>query len=128
MDFLKVLVAFVVKKSQKYFIKQQKHLSDVNGHIEEMYTNHTIVRAFNGQKQATEKFEEYNEKLYESAWKSQFLSGLMPPTMNFVGNLGYVAVCIMGAYYASMGIITVGNIQSFWRAENGRSDFLQRVP
>lgn len=108
-----VLVAFVVKKSQKYFIKQQKHLSDVNGHIEEMYTNHTIVRAFNGQKQATEKFEEYNEKLYESAWKSQFLSGLMPPTMNFVGNLGYVAVCIMGAYYASMGIITVGNIQSF---------------
>ena len=108
-----VLVAFVVKKSQKYFIKQQKHLSDVNGHIEEMYTNHTIVRAFNGQKQATEKFEEYNEKLYESAWKSQFLSGLMPPTMNFVGNLGYVAVCIMGAYYASIGIITVGNIQSF---------------
>ncbi|MBQ9298585.1 MAG: ABC transporter ATP-binding protein [Clostridia bacterium] len=108
-----ILVAFVVKKSQKYFIKQQKHLSDVNGHIEEMYTNHTIVRAFNGQKQATEKFEQYNEKLYESAWKSQFLSGLMPPTMNFVGNLGYVAVCIMGAYYASIGIITVGNIQSF---------------
>ena len=108
-----VLVALVVNKSQKYFIKQQKHLSDVNGHIEEMYTNHTIVRAFNGQKQATEKFEEYNEKLYESAWKSQFLSGLMPPIMNFVGNLGYVAVCIMGGYYATQGVITVGNIQSF---------------
>ncbi len=108
-----ILVALVVKKSQKYFIKQQKHLSDVNGHIEEMYTNHTIVRAFNGQKQATEKFEVFNEQLYESAWKSQFLSGLMPPIMNFVGNLGYVAVCIMGGYFATQGVITVGNIQSF---------------
>lgn len=108
-----LLVAGVVKKSQKYFIKQQEYLGNVNGHIEEMYTNHTIVRAFNGQQAATEKFEEYNKNLYNAGWKSQFLSGLMPPIMNFVSNLGYVVVCIMGGYYASNGIITVGNIQSF---------------
>lgn len=107
------LVAGVVKKSQKYFVKQQEYLGNVNGHIEEMYTNHTIVRAFNGQKQATDKFDEYNQNLYEAGWKSQFLSGLMPPIMNFVGNLGYVIVSIMGGYYASTGAITVGNIQSF---------------
>ena len=108
-----LLIAGVVKKSQKYFVKQQEYLGNVNGHIEEMYTNHTIVRAFNGQKQANEKFEEYNQKLYDAGWKSQFLSGLMPPIMNFVGNLGYVIVSILGGYYASNGIITVGNIQSF---------------
>ena len=107
------LIAGVVKKSQKYFVKQQEYLGNVNGHIEEMYTNHTIVRAFNGQKQATEKFDEYNKNLYDAGWKSQFLSGLMPPIMNFVGNLGYVIVSIMGGYYASTGAITVGNIQSF---------------
>lgn len=107
------LVAGVVKKSQKYYIKQQEYLGNVNGHIEEMYTNHTIVRAFNGQKSETEKFEHYNQNLYNAGWKSQFLSGLMPPIMNFVSNLGYVAVCIMGGYYASNGTITVGNIQSF---------------
>ena len=107
------LIAGVVKKSQKYFVKQQEYLGNVNGHIEEMYTNHTIVRAFNGQKQAVEKFDEYNQNLYEAGWKSQFLSGLMPPIMNFVGNLGYVIVSIMGGYYASTGAITVGNIQSF---------------
>ena len=107
------LIAGVVKKSQKYFVKQQEYLGNVNGHIEEMYTNHTIVRAFNGQKQAVEQFDEYNQNLYEAGWKSQFLSGLMPPIMNFVGNLGYVIVSIMGGYYASTGAITVGNIQSF---------------
>lgn len=107
------LITRVVKKSQKYFIKQQEYLGNVNGHIEEMYTNHTIVRAFNGQKASTEQFEEYNKNLYNAGWKSQFLSGLMPPIMNFVSNLGYVVVCIMGGYYASSGTITVGNIQSF---------------
>lgn len=107
------LISGVVKKSQKYFIKQQEYLGNVNGHIEEMYTNHTIVRAFNGQKASTEQFEEYNKNLYNAGWKSQFLSGLMPPIMNFVSNLGYVVVCIMGGYYASTGTITVGNIQSF---------------
>ena len=107
------LITGVVKKSQKYFIKQQEYLGNVNGHIEEMYTNHTIVRAFNGQKSSTEQFEEYNKNLYNAGWKSQFLSGLMPPIMNFVSNLGYVIVCIMGGYYASSGTITVGNIQSF---------------
>ena len=107
------LITGVVKKSQQYFIKQQEYLGNVNGHIEEMYTNHTIVRAFNGQKSSTEQFEEYNKNLYNAGWKSQFLSGLMPPIMNFVSNLGYVIVCIMGGYYASSGTITVGNIQSF---------------
>lgn len=107
------LITGVVKKSQKYFIKQQEYLGNVNGHIEEMYTNHTIVRAFNGQKASTKQFEEYNKNLYNAGWKSQFLSGLMPPIMNFVSNLGYVLVCIMGGYYASTGTITVGNIQSF---------------
>lgn len=107
------LILGVVKKSQKYFIKQQEYLGNVNGHIEEMYTNHTIVRAFNGQKQANDKFDEYNKNLYNAGWKSQFLSGLMPPIMNFVGNLGYVIVSILGGYYASNGTITVGNIQSF---------------
>ena len=107
------LIAGVVKKSQKYFVKQQEYLSNVNGHIEEMYTNHTIVRAFNGQKQANETFNEYNQNLYNAGWKSQFLSGMMPPIMNFVGNLGYVIVSILGGYYASTGRITVGNIQSF---------------
>ena len=107
------LITGVVKKSQKYFIKQQEYLGNVNGHIEEMYTNHTIVRAFNGQKASTKQFEEYNKNLYNAGWKSQFLSGLMPPIMNFVSNLGYVVVCIMGGYYASTGTITVGNIQSF---------------
>lgn len=107
------LVAIVVKKSQKYFVKQQEYLGNVNGHIEEMYTNHTIVRAFNGQKQANEKFEEHNQNLYNAGWKSQFLSGLMPPINIFVGNLGYVIVSVLGGYYASVGAITVGNIQSF---------------
>jgi len=107
------LVAIVVKKSQKYFVKQQEYLGNVNGHIEEMYTNHTIVRAFNGQKQANERFEEHNQNLYNAGWKSQFLSGLMPPINIFVGNLGYVIVSVLGGYYASVGAITVGNIQSF---------------
>lgn len=107
------LIMGVVKKSQKYFIGQQEYLGNVNGHIEEIYGNHNIVKAFNGEKEAVEKFNEHNNKLYKAAWKSQFLSGLMQPIMNFISNIGYVIVCIMGAYYASIGIITVGNIQSF---------------
>ena len=107
------LVSRVIKHSQKYFIGQQEYLGKVNGHIEEMYANHTLVKSFNGQKNARRQFDEYNEKLYNSAWKSQFLSSLMQPLMNFVGNLGYVIICILGGYYASTGAITVGNIQSF---------------
>ena len=107
------LVSIVVRKSQKYFKQQQEYLGHVNGHIEEMYTNHTIVKSFNGEKNSEEKFSEYNHQLYKSAWRSQFLSSLMHPIMNFVGNLGYVVICILGGYYATNGIITVGNIQSF---------------
>lgn len=108
-----VFLLFIVKRSQKFFQGQQKYLGKVNGHVEEMYGSHVVVKAFNGEATSTEKFDEYNEKLYSSAWKSQFLSGLMQPVMNFIGNLGYVAVCILGGYLAAAGRITVGNIQSF---------------
>lgn len=107
------LIMSIVKKSQKYFRGQQEYLGHVNGHIEEIYGNHNIVKAFNGEQEAVEKFNEYNNTLYKSVWKSQFLSGLMFPIMNFISNIGYVIICIMGAYYASNGVITVGNIQSF---------------
>lgn len=103
----------VVKKSQKYFKNQQEFLGHVNGHIEEMYGNHTLIKVFNGEEKSICQFNEYNDKLYHSAWKAQFLSGLMQPIMNFIANIGYVIICIMGGVYASRGTITVGNIQSF---------------
>ncbi len=106
-------VANIVGKSQKYFAKQQDYLGHVNGQVEEIYGGHTIVKAFNGEKKAIEEFEKANKELYKSAWKSQFLSGLIHPIMNFIGNIGYVAVAILGGYLAVNGKITVGNIQSF---------------
>ena len=108
-----VLIMLIFGKSQKYFKDQQEYLGHVNGHIEEMYSNHNIVKVFNGEKKSVEEFNRYNDVLYNSTWKSQFLSGLMHPIMNFIGNLGYVIICILGGYYASKGTITVGNIQSF---------------
>lgn len=108
-----ISMAILMKKSQKHFSRQQENLGHVNGHIEEMYSNYTIVKAFNGEKKSVEDFNLYNNKLYKAAWKSQFLSGLMRPIAMFVGNVGYVAICILGAYYATKGVITVGNIQSF---------------
>lgn len=108
-----IIVSFIVSKSQKYFKRQQDYLGHVNGQVEEVYGGHNIVKAFNGEEKAIEKFEEENEILYKSAWKSQFLSGLMHPIMNFMGNVSYVAVSILGGYYAIKGRITVGNIQSF---------------
>ena len=108
-----VLIMLIFGKSQKYFKGQQEYLGHVNGHIEEMYSNHNIVKVFNGEKKSVEEFNRYNNVLYNSTWKSQFLSGLMHPIMNFIGNLGYVIICILGGYYASKGTITVGNIQSF---------------
>lgn len=108
-----IIVSFIVSKSQKYFKRQQDYLGHVNGKVEEVYGGHNIVKAFNGEEKAIEKFEEENEILYRSAWKSQFLSGLMHPIMNFMGNVSYVAVSILGGYYAIKGRITVGNIQSF---------------
>ena len=108
-----VLIMIVVKKSQKHFENQQEYLGHLNGHIEEMYSNHNVVKVFNGEKESIKKFNENNDILYKSAWKSQFLSGLMHPVMTFVGNLGYVGICILGGYYAANGRITIGNIQSF---------------
>ena len=103
----------VIKKSQKYFKAQQEYLGHVNGHIEEMYSNHDLVKVFNGEKKSIEQFNNFNDTLYESNWKAQFLSSLMHPIMNFIANLSYVVICIMGGFYASRSIITVGNIQSF---------------
>lgn len=108
-----LLIMAVVKKSQTYFKQQQKSLGSLNGHIEEVYSGHNIVQVFNGEKKAIEKFTHINDDLYNSAWKSQFLSGMMMPIMIFIGNLGYVAVCILGGYLAVKKTIEVGDIQSF---------------
>lgn len=108
-----ILVTTVVKHSQKYFAAQQSSLGEVNGHIEEMYGAHIIMKAFNGEEKSVAEFEKLNDQLYDSAWKSQFLSGLMQPISVFVGNLGYVGVAILGGYLAMNGSITVGDIQSF---------------
>jgi ATP-binding cassette subfamily B protein len=103
----------VVNKSQKYFKQQQDYLGHVNGHVEEMYGGHMVVKAFNGEARSVEQFDELNDTLYGSAWKSQFLSGLMMPIMGFISNLGYVAVCILGGYLAVRNAITIGDIQAF---------------
>lgn len=103
----------VVKRSQKYFKSQQEYLGHVNGQVEEVYGGHNIVKVFNREKKSIEEFDKMNGKLYESAWKSQFLSGLMMPIITFVGNLGYVGVSIMGGWLAIKKTIEVGDIQSF---------------
>ncbi len=103
----------VIGKSQKYFVKQQEYLGHVNGQVEEVYGGHNIVKVFGREEEVTKEFEKENEELYKSGWRSQFLSGLMHPLMNFVGNVGYVLVAILGGYFAVKGRITVGNIQSF---------------
>ena len=108
-----LLISLVVKRSQKYFKKQQEYLGNVNGQVEEVYSGHLVVQAFNKQKDSIETFDRTNRKLYESAWKSQFLSGMMQPIMMFVGNLGYVAVAFSGAMLAIQGVITIGDIQAF---------------
>ncbi|MFZ7134403.1 MAG: ABC transporter ATP-binding protein [Eubacteriales bacterium] len=108
-----LLIMAVVKRSQKYFKEQQDYLGHVNGHVEEMYGGHVVMKAFNGEEKSIEKFENFNERLFSSAWKSQFLSGLMMPIMRFVGNLGYVAVCVLGGWFAVQGTIAVGDIQAF---------------
>jgi ATP-binding cassette subfamily B protein len=108
-----VLISFIVKISQKHFTAQQEYLGHVNGHIEEMFGSHIIVKAFNGEEESVRRFNEYNKELCSSAWKSQFLSGIMMPVMIFVGNLGYVAICILGGYFAANGKISVGDIQAF---------------
>ena len=108
-----ILVTFIVKKSQKYFNKQQDYLGHVNGQVEEIYGGLNIVKVFNAEEKVTKDFEKANDELYHSGWKAQFLSGLMHPVMNFISNVGYVAVAVAGGYLAIQGTITVGNIQSF---------------
>ena len=107
------LVLLVVKFSQKYFKAQQATLGVVNGQVEEVYSGHNVIKAFNREAAVLADFNTANDKLFESAWKSQFLSGLMQPIMNFVGNLGYVAVAIVGSVFAANGVITIGDIQAF---------------
>lgn len=108
-----IFVSVIVKHSQKYFKSQQEYLGVVNGQVEEVYGGHTVVKVFNAEDKVIKDFDQANNKLYETAWKSQFLSGMMQPIMAFVGNIGYVAVAIFGGYLAVNGKITVGNIQSF---------------
>jgi ATP-binding cassette subfamily B multidrug efflux pump len=107
------VIALVVRQSQKYFKQQQDFLGHINGHVEEMFGGHLVMKAFNGEAKSVEHFDGINDTLYSSAWKSQFLSGLMMPIMNFVGNLAYVAIAILGGYLATRNAITLGDIQAF---------------
>ncbi len=108
-----ILMGLVVRKSQKYFVGQQRYMGELNGQVEEMYAGHVVVKAFGAQESAERAFAGVNEKLYRSAWKSQFLSGLMQPITTLIGNLGYVAAVVLGSGYAAAGMISVGDIQSF---------------
>ena len=108
-----LITMFIVKHSQRYFADQQEYLGHVNGQIEEMYSGQNVIKVFNAEDKVIKNFEKDNEMLCSSGWKSQFFSGMMHPIMNFIGNLGYVVVAILGGYYAIKGKITVGNIQSF---------------
>jgi ATP-binding cassette, subfamily B, multidrug efflux pump len=107
------IMGLVIGQSQKFFKQQQDYLGHVNGHVEEMYSGHLVVKAFSGEAKSVEKFDQYNGTLYTTAWKSQFLSGLLFPIMSLVGNLGYVAVAILGGWLAIRGAITLGDIQAF---------------
>ncbi|GJQ51378.1 MAG: ABC transporter [Anaerolineaceae bacterium] len=108
-----IVVSVIVRQSQKYFKDQQDYLGNVNGHVEEMYGGHIVMKAFNGEEESVRKFDVSNDKLFDVAWKSQFLSGMMMPIMMFIGNLGYVAVSILGGYLVIKKIIAVGDIQAF---------------
>jgi len=106
-------IGLVVGQSQKYFKQQQDYLGHVNGHVEEMFGGHLVMKAFNGEAESVERLDGLNSTLYDSAWKSQFLSGLIFPIMGFISNLGYVGICVLGGYLAAQGAITVGDIQAF---------------
>ncbi|MDR0778410.1 MAG: ABC transporter ATP-binding protein, partial [Methanomassiliicoccaceae archaeon] len=108
-----IAMIIIMKRSQKYFVIQQKELGSMNGHVEETYTNHNVVKVYNGSRELKKTFEEINEKLYTSGWRSQFFSGLMMPLMIFIGNFGYVAVCIVGAVLAVQGTISFAVIVAF---------------
>jgi len=106
-------MALIMKKSQKHFTAQQTYLGHVNGHVEEMYASHIVIKAFNKEEESAKTFDKYNKILYTSAWKSQFMSGLMMPIILFIGNLGYVGICILGGYLSVTTGLPVGNIQAF---------------
>ena len=108
-----IAAGFIVKRSQKYFKAQQTTLGNVNGHIEEMYGGHIVMKAFNGEERSIREFKELNDKLYDSAWKAQFISGAMQPITSFLGNVGYVGCCVVGGYLAVHQGLTIGNIQAF---------------
>jgi len=108
-----LLITFIVKRSQRYYVKQQAALGEIDGHIDEMFSNHAIVKTFNGEERSIKTFNDINAKLYQSGWMSQFLSGLMFPIMQFIGNMGYVGVAIVGGWLAVNGRITIGDIQAF---------------
>ena len=107
------IIGLIINKSQVYFKRQQDYLGHINGHVEEMYGGHVVMKAFNGEAKSVELFDQINTTLFDSAWKSQFLTGLLFPIMNFVGNLVYVGICILGGYLAVNGRITLGDIQAF---------------
>lgn len=121
------LIGMIVKRSQRYFKEQQEYLGYVNGQVEEVYGGHNIVKAFNKEDDVIDEFDRDNERLYRSAWKSQFLSGMMMPIMQFVGNLGYVAVVILGGYLAIKKTIEVGDIQSFIQYVRNFTQPIQQV-
>lgn len=108
-----IVVSLVVSKSQKYFMGQQRHLGEANGHIEEMYTGHTVIKAYGLEKKSISEFQDINENLYTTSWKSQFISGIMMPLMNFIGNLGFVGVCVIGCIRVVNGRMALGDVQAF---------------
>jgi len=113
-----LVTALVAKRSQKYFAAQQKEIGALNGHVEEMYTGHQIVKAFGHERDSIEEFKNINDKLYNVGWKAQFISGIIMPMMRFVSNIGYVIVCVVGGYLAIQGKITIGDIQAFIQYSN----------
>jgi ATP-binding cassette subfamily B multidrug efflux pump len=108
-----IVTTFIAKRSQRYFAKQQKTLGELNGHVEEMYTGHKIVKSFGHEKESIETFNSINKNLYGAGWKAQFISGMIMPLMRFVSNVGYVVVCVVGGIFVTRGIITLGNVQAF---------------
>ncbi len=122
-----VLVGVIVKNSQKYFKQQQEYLGHINGHVEEMFSGHMIMKAFNGEERSIKTFEKNNKTLFSSAWKSQFLSGMMMPLMRFVGNLGYVAVAILGGWFVIQRVISIGDVQAFIQYVNSFTQPITQV-
>ncbi|MDO4393770.1 MAG: ABC transporter ATP-binding protein [Bacillota bacterium] len=122
-----LIIKLVVSKSQGHFRNQQKYLGNINGHVEEIYTGHDIIKAFNREEESEKTFDEYNKGLYDSAWKSQFLSSMMMPLTGFIGNLSYLCVCLLGGYLAIKGSVSIGNIQSFIQYVRNFNQPIQQV-